>query len=70
MKNINSKDLFKNMSATIFGHKIDNVLTKAGSAIDGLRGEDGEDGKATKIGSILDTLTSDIDIKIGGKKSK
>ncbi len=70
MKNINSKDLFNNMSATIFGYKIDNVLIKAGSAIDELRGEDGEDGKTTKIGSILDTLTSDIDIKIGGKKSK
>ena len=68
MKKMNGTDMFSNMSATIFGHKIDNVLTKAGSAIDTLRGEDGEDNKATKIGSILDSITSDIDISIGNKK--
>lgn len=69
MKKLDESDRFKNMSATILGHKIDNVLTKVGSAIDNLRDDD-EDRTATKIGSILDSLTGDIDISIGGTKRK
>ena len=64
----NSFNLSRNMSVEIGGHKIDDILTKAGSVIDAIRGEAGKDGTATKIGEILDSLTDDINISLDSSK--
>lgn len=65
MNSFNNKDKHNNLSIDFFGTKIDDVLTKAGDAIDDATDNDSETGH--KIGSFLDSITDDWEIKIGKK---
>ena len=65
MKGFNNKDKHTNLSIDIFGKKIENVFTKAGDAID--ETSDNESDTGHKIGSFLDKITDDLEIKIGKK---
>ena len=65
MNSFNNKDKHNNLSIDFFGTKIDDVFTKAGDAIDDATDNDSETGH--KIGSFLDSITDDWEIKIGKK---
>ena len=65
MKGFNNKDIHSHLSTDIFGHKVDNVFTKFGDAAD--EASDNDSNTGHKIGSFLDALTEDIEIKIGKK---
>lgn len=65
MKSFNNKDTHSNLSINIFGNEIEDVFTKAGDAFDDASDNDSETGH--KIGSFLDTITDDLEIKIGKK---
>ena len=65
MKSFKNKDTHSNLSINIFGNEIDDVFTKAGDAFDEASDNDSETGH--KIGSILDAITEDWEIKIGKK---
>ena len=65
MKGFNIKNKHSNLSIEIFGEKIKDVFTKTGDAYDEATGN--ESGTGHKVGSFLDTITDDLEIKIGKK---
>ena len=65
MKSFTNKDNRKNLSINIFGNEIDDVFTKLGDAIGEVSDDDSETGH--KVGSFLDAITDDREIKIGKK---
>lgn len=65
MKSFTNKDNRKNLSINIFDNEIDDVFTKLGDAIGEVSDDDSEIGH--KIGSFLDAITDDWEIKIGKK---
>lgn len=65
MKGFSNKDIHSNLDIDIFGHKIENVFTKIGDAAD--EASETESSAGHIIGSFLDALTDDIEIKIGKK---
>ena len=68
MKGFSNKDIHSNLDIDIFGHKIENVFTKIGDSADEASDNDSNVGHA--IGSILDALTEDYEIKIGRKDKR
>ena len=69
MKNMDGSNPFKNMSATVFGHRINDVLTKIGQGVDILT-ENEEEKTGEKIGRVLDSMTDGVNISIGNKKKQ
>ena len=65
MKGFNINDMSKNLTIRIGKNEINDVFTKTGEAIDDVSDNDSEIGH--KIGSFLDTITEDWEIKIGKK---
>lgn len=65
MKGFNNKDTHSNLSVDIFGHNVENVFTKLGDAAD--EASDNDSNTGHKVGSFLDALTDDWEIKIGKK---
>lgn len=53
---------FNNLSLSIGDWEIDDVCTRVGEVIDIVT--DNEDGLGERIGSVLDSLTDDINIKL------
>lgn len=53
---------FNNLSLSIGDLEIDDVCTRVGEVIDIVT--DNEDGLGERIGSVLDSLTDDINIKL------
>lgn len=68
MKGFNNKNTHGNLSADIFGHKVDDVFTKIGDVVD--EASDNDSNTGHKIGSFLDSITDDIEIKVGRKDKK
>ena len=65
MNMFDKKDKRSNLSVDVFGKKFNDVLTTIGDAIDSATGN--ESGTGHKVGSFLDSLTEDLEIKIGKK---